>query len=254
MKKKIALIVIALFMGVSMSFAQTVDDIINKHVEAMGGKEKLAALKALKLVMSIEIGPNMKAPATIVLVNGTKMRLDMSIQGMTMVQVVTGDSGWAINPFGGKKEAERMNKEEIQASKDQLNITGELYDYKAKGNTVELIGKEDMEGTETYKLKVTKKNGDVDYIFLDAKTYLELKITSKHKFKDKEIESDELLSNYKKVDGIMFAFTREERMSGEAQGQSMTADSIEVNPKIDDKIFIMPDAAATAPNPPPAGK
>jgi hypothetical protein len=254
MKKKLIFAVIALFMGVSMSFAQTVDDIINKNVEAMGGKEKLAGLKALKLVMSIEVGPNMKAPASIILVNGTKLRLDMTIQGMTMVQVITGDSGWAINPFGGKTDPERMNKDDIQGSKDQLNITGELFDYKAKGNTVELIGKEDMEGTDTYKLKVTKKNGDTDYIYLDAKTYLELKITSKHKFKDKEVESDELLSNYKKVDGLMFAFTREERQAGSQQGETMTADVIEVNPKIDEKIFIMPAVTSAATPAAPAGK
>src|ERR1035437_1605708 len=254
MKKKILFIVIALFMGVSVSFAQTVDDIINKNIDAMGGKEKLAALKSLKLVMSIEIGPNMKAPATIILVNGTKMHFELALQGLTMVQCIAGDSGWAVNPFEGKKEAERMNKEDIQSSKDMMNLTGELFDYKAKGNTVELIGKEDMEGTDTYKIKVTKKNGDVDYVYLDAKTYLELKITRKHKYKDKEIEGYMLLSNYKKVDGLMFAFSREERQAGSQQGQVMTADSIEVNPKIDDKIFIMPAAAPAAATPPPAGK
>jgi hypothetical protein len=254
MKKKSVLIVIALFMGVSVSFAQSVDEIVNKNIEAMGGKEKLAALKALKISVSIDIGPNMKAPATIYLVNGTKMRFELSLQGMTMIQCITGDSGWAVNPFEGKKDAERMNNDDIQSSKDQMNLTNELFDYKAKGNKIELIGKEDMEGTDTYKLKVTKKNSDVDYVYLDAKTYLELKITSKHKFKDKEVESDEILSNYKKIDGLMFAFSREERQAGSQQGQTMVADSIEVNPKIDDKIFIMPVTAPTSPNTPPAGK
>src|ERR1035438_9569135 len=204
MKKKLVFIVIALFMGATVSYAQTVDEIINKHIEAMGGKEKLAALKTLKMILSVEFAPGMKAPVTRYAVDGSKMRIEVSIQGMTMIQVITADSGWAINPFGGKKEAERMDKDEVVAMMDECNITGDLYDYKAKGSTVDLIGKEDMEGTEAYKLKVTKKNGNVDYVYLDAKSYLELKVTSKYKFKDKEVEEDRLFSNYKKVEGIMF--------------------------------------------------
>ena len=244
MKKKIKLLAIALIAGVMMSFGQTADDIINKHIDAMGGKEKLTSLKTVRMTANVEVGPNMKAPMTMYFVNNKSFRMDITMQGMTMTTAITGDSGWMVMPFGGKKDAERMDKESIDQSKDMMDITGDLFDYKTKGYTIEFIAKEDMEGTEVYKLKVTKKSGLVDYEFIDASSYLRLKTTTKHKSKEKETSSDVLYSNYKKVDGIMFAYTIENRETGSSQGQSVTMDTIEVNPKIDANLFKMPVASA----------
>jgi hypothetical protein len=139
-----------------------------------------------------------------------------------------------------------MNAEQIRESKDEMDINGSLFNYKEKGNTVEYIGKEDMEGTDTYKLKVTKKTGDIEYVYLDASSYLKLKETSKHKFEDKEIESESLFSNYKKVDGIMFPFTVEQREKDSSQGQAMNFETIEVNPKVDNAMFRMPVPTASS--------
>lgn len=235
-------------MGVSISFAQTADDVINKAIDARGGKEKIANLKSIKMKAMVDIGPNMKAPMTMYILNDKGFRLEMEMQGMTMIQCIDGDSGWYVMPFGGKKDAERMDKETIQQMSTQMDIQGGLFNYKAKGSTVVLLGKDDMEGTETFKLKLTKKNGDVETWFLDASSYMPLKVTSKHKMKEKEVSSDVLLSNYKKVDGIMFAYTMDEREAGAAQGQAVTFDTIEVNPKIENSIFKMPaTTAATTP-------
>ena len=246
MKKKLLSTALLMFIGAAMAFAQTADEVINKHIDAMGGKDKIAGLKAVKMVASVDVGPNMKAPMTMYIVNNKSFRMDMEIQGMKMSQAVDGDSGWAVNPFGGKKEAERMNAEDIRNSKDQMELTGSLFNYKEKGSKVEYIGKEDMEGTDTYKLKVTKKNGDNLYVYLDAGSYLQLKETSKHKFQDKEITSETIFSNFKKVDGIMFPFTIENREVGESSGQAMNFDEIVVNPKIDNMLFKMPAAAPAA--------
>ncbi|MEI6816015.1 MAG: hypothetical protein WCL14_05350 [Bacteroidota bacterium] len=249
MKKKIQLLVIALMAGVFMSFGQSVDEIINKHVAAMGGNEKLADLKTIRMSANVEVGPNMKAPMTMSFINNKSFRMDISMQGMTMTTAIEGDSGWMVMPFGGKKDPERMDKEAIESSRDMMDVNGSLYNYKAKGSTVELIGKEDMEGTDTYKLKVTKKNGDIEYEYLDATSYLRLKTTTKHKFKDKETSGDALFSNYKKVEGIMFAYTIENRETGGSQGQIITFDNIEVNPKFDKDLFKMPVATATESKP-----
>jgi hypothetical protein len=245
MKRKIVFTALILFIG-AITFAQTADELINKHIDAMGGKEKMAGIKTLKVVANIDIGPNMKAPMTMYIVNNKSMRTDMEIQGMKMSQAVDGDSGWYIQPWSGKKDAERMNAEQIRESKDEMDINGSLFNYKEKGNTVEYIGKEDMEGTDTYKLKVTKKTGDIEYVYLDASSYLKLKETSKHKFEDKEIESESLFSNYKKVDGIMFPFTVEQREKDSSQGQAMNFETIEVNPKVDNAMFRMPVPTASS--------
>src|SRR5437867_3710060 len=102
MLKKTIFTVLMLFIG-TLSFAQNVDEIINKHVEALGGKDKLNALKTLKMTASVEVGPNMKAPITMYFVNNKSTRTDIEIQGMKMVQALDGDSGWYIQPWSGKK-------------------------------------------------------------------------------------------------------------------------------------------------------
>ncbi len=244
MKNKIKATVMALLLGVTVTIAQTVDEVINKAIDARGGKEKLANLNAVKMVASIEVAPNMKAPLTMYIVNDKNLRIDIEMQGLTMTQCVEGDSGWAIQPFGGKKEAERMDKEQVQQMGDQKDIRGSLFDYKAKGSTALLLGKEDMEGTDCYKIKLTKKDNVEETYYLDATTYLVLKVTMKHKMKEKDMTADVLFSNYKKIDGLMFAFTMDEREAGAAQGQVINFDSIEVNPKLDKNFFKMPMASS----------
>jgi len=249
MKSKNLFVAVLFFLIAAVTYAQTVDEIIGNNLKARGGKEKISNIKTLKMTGNIDIGPEMKAPFTIYFKNGNQFHFEMELQGMKMVQALSGDSGWYINPFGGKTEPERMSSDQVKDSKDQADFTGPLFDYKAKGSTVELIGKEDMEGTDTYKLKVTKKDGDVSYIYLDATTFLQLKESSKHKFNDKEIEAAELSSNYKSVDGIMFPFAMEQRAGDDAsQGQTLNLLTVEVNPKIDDSLFKMP-AMASATNP-----
>ncbi len=247
MKKK--LIVSALFlMSTAFAFAQTADEIVNKNIEAMGGKDKLASIKTLKMTATVDVGPNMKAPITMFVVNNKSYRMDFEFQGMKMIQAIDGSDGWQINPFGGKKDAERMNPEQIRESQDQTDIAGNLFNYKEKGSTVEYLGKEDMEGTDTYKLKLTKKTGDIKYYYIDASSYLILKETTKRKFEDKEVEGENIMSNYKKVDGVMFPFTMEAREKDAAQGQAINMETVEVNPKIDESMFKMPPPAPATPS------
>src|SRR6185503_21110682 len=121
----------------------------------------------------------------------------------------------------------------MKEDKEERDITGPLFNYKEKGNKVELVGKEELEGTDAYKLKITRPSGDVSYQYIDAGNYLLLKETSKQKFQDKEVESESLMSNYKMVDGFNFPFTIEMRQVGESTGQILTVENIEVNPKVD---------------------
>ena len=240
MKIKTILLLVALASGIQQSMAQTADEVINKHFEAMGGKDKMASLKTMKLVCSVEIAPGMKAPITMYFVNNQSMRVEVDVQGMKILSAVDGDSGWSINPLSGKKEAERMNADEIKESKDQMDLTGALFNYKEKGHSVEMLGKEDMEGTDVYKLKILKKSGDIQYDFIDAETYLLLKETTTHKFNDKETSGDVIFSDYRKVDGLMFAYSMENRETGAAQGQALKVETVEINPTIDKSIFKMP--------------
>src|SRR5438874_112068 len=150
MKKIVLLCIVAFLFVIGHSSAQTADELVNKYVDAMGGKEKLASLNAVKMTCSVDIGPDMKAPFTMYIIN-KGMRTEFEIQGMKLIQALDGDSGWYINPFQGKKDPERMSEEQIRQSKDEVELTGSLFNYKEKGYTVEYLGKDDMEGTDTYK-------------------------------------------------------------------------------------------------------
>ena len=144
MKSKKLFIPIFFLLIASASIAQSVDAIIDSHFKAMGGKEKFENLKTMKMTGSIDIGPDMKAPFTIYMKDGNKFLFTMELQGMKMMQAVNGDSGWYIQPWGGKTDPERMSPEEVRSAKDQIEIGGPLLNYKQKGNTVELIDRKSV--------------------------------------------------------------------------------------------------------------
>jgi hypothetical protein len=234
-------ITLLFFLATGFASAQTVDEVITKHIAAMGGKEKLAALQTVKYTSSLDM-QGMKIPIVLTIVNNKALRSDVTFQGMTQVSVMKDGAGWYISPFQGKTEPEKMNEEMLKQSQEQTDIAGPLFNYKEKGNTVELVGKEEMEGTEVFKIKIILKNGNTAYQFIDATSYLLLKEVRKQKLQDKEVESETLYSNYKMVEGVNFPFSIEIRNVGESAGQVMTVESVEVNLKVDDSIFAMPAA------------
>jgi hypothetical protein len=140
--------------------SQTVDEVINKHIAAMGGLDKVMGIKTLKVTGTFS-GMGAEIPVSMTIKRDHKFRMDLSFQGMTMVQACDGTTGWSINPFSGKKDAEKMTAEELKEAIENSEFEGKLFNYKEKGSKVELMGKEDMEGSEAYKIKVTTKDGDV---------------------------------------------------------------------------------------------
>jgi outer membrane lipoprotein-sorting protein len=236
--------------------AESVDDIIAKNIQARGGN-KLRAVQTLRMSGKLLAGPGIEAPFTIEIKKPGRLRFEVVVQGMTIVQAVDGDVGWTIQPMTGKKDAERMTPDDLKETQDQADFEGPLVDYKKKGHKVELAGKEKIEGTDAYKLKVTKKNGDTEYIYLDADAFLEIKSEGKRIVRDTPVEFDSTTGDYKDVSGVMFPFSAEIGAKGQKVKLSFT--KIEVNPKIDDARFKMPapsapDKKAPAPTPPPKGK
>lgn len=241
--KAVSKLIFALLFAASTAGAQTVDEVVAKHIEAMGGTANIAAVKTVKITSSMDM-MGMKLPISTTIVDGKASRAEITFQGMTQIMVTDGETGWYISPFQGKTEPEKANEEILKQAKEEREIMGPLFNYKQKGNVVELAGREEFEGTDVFKLKITRPSGDVSYQFIDASNFLLLKETSKQKFQDKEAESDKLLSNYKMISGVNFPFTIEVRQSGESTGQIITVDSIEVNPTVDESIFKMPAASA----------
>ncbi|MEW6731747.1 MAG: hypothetical protein AB1489_10500 [Acidobacteriota bacterium] len=222
--------------------AQSLDEIINKNIQARGGLDKLKAVKSMKFTGKIRF-QGLEAPLTLQFKRPNNARLEIVVQGKTIVQAYDGDTGWAIVPFTGSSDPEKMSEDDLKEIQEQADFDGPLIDYKAKGHTVELVGKEDLEGTSVYKLKVTLKTGDVRYLFIDAENYLELKTTSKQKRQGTEFEVDSYLGDYKEVNGILIPHAIENKTQGRVISQ-FTLEKIETNVAIEDTIFKMPAKSA----------
>jgi outer membrane lipoprotein-sorting protein len=227
--------------------AQTVDDIIKKSTDARGGVQKVKAIKSLKMTGKLTVaGPGIELPITIQQKRPNAFRMDATFQGQSVTQAYDGEIGWQVNPFQGVSEPDKMAGDDLKEAQEQADIDGALVDYKEKGHTVELVGKEDLEGTPAYKLKLTLKTGDVRYIYIDAANYLELKVTAKRKSPGGEQEVDIYPSNYKPVNGVLFPFSIEQKVAGQTQVQ-IAIDKIEIDAPVDDAAFKMPVKAAEKP-------
>ncbi len=192
-----------------------------------------------KMVMT---GQGIEAPITMELARPNKMRMEFTIQGMTGIQAYDGKSGWSVMPFMGKTEPEAMSDEDMRQAEDQADMDGMLVDYKEKGHQVEMIGKEDVEGTPAYKLKVTKKNGDVVNVYIDAESYMDIKESGKVKARGQEIESQTTFGDFKKVDGLIFPYSIEQKPQGAPAGMVIAISKIEINPTVEASRFAKPAA------------
>ena len=247
MSKKLLLSVCAVALLTVSAFGQTADELLEKNIKAMGGKDKLMALKSMRLTGKMKMGP-MEAPITIVKARPSEMRVDFTIQGMTGTSAYDGTTGWTLMPFMGNKDPQKMTETQLKDIRVQADFDGPTFDYKAKGNKVEYVGKVDAEGTPTYKLHVTTKDGKESNIYLDAETYLVIRTESTQNVQGQDLEMESTVGDYKTVDGLTMPYSMESHVKGKEGmgGQSITIEKIELNPKVDPAMFAMPAPAAAA--------
>jgi len=223
--------------------AATLDDVLSQHFEALGGKEKIAAVQSAKMVARQVFGPQ-EVPATIYWKRPNMVRLEFTLQGMTGVQAYDGATAWMVMPFLGKTEPEEMTGDDLKDIVEQADmIDGPLFDWQQKGHAVEFLGEEEIEGTPAWKLKLTRKNGDVSTIWLDKEAYVQIKSEGKRKRGDQEIDIETSYGDYKEVGGLYFPHSIESKPKGAPQGATITIESIELDAAIDETIFAMPAAA-----------
>jgi outer membrane lipoprotein-sorting protein len=230
----------------SAAWAQTADELIEKNIQAKGGREKIQAIKTVRMSGKMTMGQGMEAPVTMELARPNKMRLEFTFQGMTGVQTYDGKEGWALMPFMGKTEPEPIAGKQLEMIEEQADFDGLLMDYKEKGHKVELVGKEDLEGSPTYKLKITKKNGDTGYYWLDADTFLEVKASGKTNMNGQEIQGETYFGDYKEAGGVMFAHSVENKAVGSPGSMTITINKIDVNPDLPAGRFGKPEAEKPA--------
>ena len=232
---KILIASLTLFVSVA-AYAQTVDEIVDKHVAALGGVEKLNGVKTLATEQSISV-QGMEIPVKTVIVIGKSLRSESSIMGNSMITVVDGTTGWMIRPamMGGTGEPEDMPADQLKQSLSQLDPFGSLVNYKAKGNKVELVGKEKVDKKDAYHLKVTTKEGQFVEQFIDAETYMVSKLITSMNGQSAEIG----LGDYKEVEGIKMPHSME--MASPQAGQLVfTTNKVKINGPVDEATFKKP--------------
>jgi outer membrane lipoprotein-sorting protein len=220
--------------------AQTLDEVLAKYYEARGGLDKLTAVKTAKITGTMTMGPGIEAPFTWYWERPNKLRVEFVVQGQTGIQAYDGTTGWMYLPFMGKTEPEKMADEQLKEMEDQADFEGPLVNWKAKGNQVELVGKESIEGTDAYQLKVTRKSGDVDNVYLDADYYLEIKDEGKRTIRGQEVEFESSIGDYKEIGGLMIPFSISTKAKGSAESQTVTFKTVELDVPVDESIFAMP--------------
>jgi len=219
---------------------ETVDDIIAHHVETIGGKDALKAVKTMRMTGTMSMG-GMQVPVTIEQKRPRMIRMEMEMQGMKIITAYDGERAWGVMPMMGKTEPELLSEDQRKQMENQGEFDGPLVDYKEKGNQVELVGKEDVEGTEAYKLKVTRKSGDVVYLYLDTEYFLPFQTETRITMQGNEMNVTTKLGDYQEVGGILVPHSVEQVFEGAPAGANITFDKVEVNVDIDDSTFALPE-------------
>lgn len=226
---------------------RTADEIIARYLKTVGGMEKIQAVKTLRRVGKYNGGGGFEA----IIVQENKrpnlVREEFSLQGMTGINAWDGRTGWKIDPFGGKKDPEALSEDEMRSIVEDADFDEPLVNYREKGNKVELVGTDQIEGTDVYKLRVTLKSGDVRTYYMDTDYFVPIKMDEKRTIRGTEQEIETTLGDYKEVAGWFMPFSIESGFKGQGKGK-VTFERIDPNIPIEDSRFVKP--VVTTPPPP----
>ena len=242
----LALLILVTCLVAPATTAADLDEILAMNYEARGGLEAIKSIQSLRMTGKTLAMGQVEAPILIEMKRLNKMRIEFTVQGMTGVQGYDGETAWMIMPFMGKPDPEPMPDAQAKELVDQADMDGILVDWQEKGHTVELLGTEDVEGTETYKLKVTRASGDEVFVYLDSEYGIEIMQSATRTVPGQgaEMEFVTYFSDYKEVAGVMMPHSMETRV-GEQSLSNITVSEIEVNVDIPDDRFTMPEPTTT---------
>lgn len=220
----------ALF-AATAAHAQTADEIVQKHIDAIGGADNWKKVNSTRAEASLNVQGN-DVSITIVKLNNKGMRQDISVGGMSGYVILTPTAGTTFMPFQGMTEPQTMPADAVKDGQSQLDVQGVLVDYKAKGHTVELQGKETVGGAECYKLKVTLAGGKVYTYDIDTKSYYLVRAITKANVNGQEMEQTVSFSNFQKLpEGITVPMTITQQFG------DVNIVKMEINKPVDEGIF-----------------
>lgn len=229
----------------SPSPTPTVDDLVAKNLKTKGGADALDAIQTIRFEGRMLVNQGqLELKFTQTKKRPDKSRTDAALQGMALVQSYDGSEGWKIFPFQGRKDPEKMSGDEAKSLMEDAEIGGPLVNWKAEGKTVTYLGTEDVEGTAAHKLKITRKNGDITYVYLDPDYFLEIRELSQRTEQGAKVETETDLGDYEKVNNVYFPFSIEVGSKGASDKQKIIIEKGEANIPVEDSFFAFPKPAA----------
>ncbi len=240
--RRVLLIMAGLALIATPAAAQTAEEIVAKYIKTVGGAEKIQAVKTLRRSGKFTGGGGFEAAVLEENKRSNMVRQEFSLQGLTGINAYDGKTGWKVEPWQGKKDPEPLGEEEMKQILEDSDFDGPLVNYQQKGNKLEYVGMEAVEGTDAFKLKVTLVNGDVRYYYMDTDYYVPIKIDTKRRIRGAEREYETSLGDYKEVAGWYLPYSIEVNVKGSQNRQKVTYEKIEANVPIDDSRFNIPKA------------
>jgi hypothetical protein len=236
---KLLLVALAVSAPVAVT-AQTVDEVVARHVAARGGREALAKVRTLRMTGRAIGGPGREAIVRREIARPGRIRTEFVFQGTTGVYVWDGTAGWRVSPLDGSLEPEPLTGDAAELSAEQADFEGPLVDWKAKGHRVELAGKADLPGGPAHELKVTLKSGVVRRVWVDAASGLVVKTGSTRTLRGHELTFETVYSDYSETAGVRIARSIETGVVGRPRRLRIVVENVEVNPPLDDSRFRVP--------------
>ena len=224
--------------------AQTAAELVARNTEAKGGLARIKAIRTLRMTGKLQSG------SFVVRIRTDAMRPEFlrqtsTIQGMSAIEAYDGSSGWRISPFEGRKDPELLGEDDLKPLVESADFYGPLVDYQEKGNRIEYLGHDTVDGDDAYRLKVTLHNGDIIYYYLDPDTYLEIRTEKQVFVRGAVRESFMEYGSYKKVAGVYYPYSIEMGSQENPGARSKLAfDTIEANVPMGESEFRMPAAGA----------
>jgi hypothetical protein len=239
---QIAAIALAATLVALPTVAETLDDVLSRHYEAIGGLDAWRAVETCRWNGRMVMPAGVEAPFSMTFARPLKARLEITIQDMTGTQVYDGETAWAQLPFAGSSEPVVMPEDQAQLMREQADLDGPLVDWQEKGHQLELVGKETTGGAEAYHVRAELAGGTVRDFFIDAETSLLVRQEATVMVQGEPMEIETIFSDHRKVGDIVVAHTIESKPKEAPSGQVLKIDSIDIGIEIAEDFFDMPSA------------